>query len=90
MGNKGGINNPIVGEATNGEIHEVVISNDKPVTTDVGARRTAALLMEVDWTSGGAISETNPPDGQFGYTLRGEKNLVCWASQAVTLKFWVF
>lgn len=91
MGNKGGIQYPIVGEVGAGTIVEVNHPvSEAPIQTPVGPRRTACLLMELDWTVGGEISETNPPQTEFGFTLRNE-TLITWTHNAAcTMKFWVF
>lgn len=88
LGNKGGIQNPLVGDMAGGK--EVVVqAGIKPSIENVG-RHLGCLLIECDSTSGGEISETNPPDAYVNWSSRGN-NLVVWANvDGVSTRFWVF
>ena len=77
LGNKGGVQNPTVGDV-----------GTAPVTERVG-RHLGALLIECDGTDGGAISETNPAEYIVNWTSRGN-NLVVWANGTAAVRFWVF
>jgi hypothetical protein len=87
LGNQGGVQNPTVGDIQTGK--EVTMQVDVAPTTEKVGRFLGAMLIECDGTSGGEISETNPPQRTVNWTKRGS-NLVAWADGAATCIFWVF
>ena len=94
MGNKGGVQYPIVGEVDGGKLITVEVdggTGDDPVITPLPARTTGVFLAEVDPYSGGAVPETDashPP--RVAFTQRGGNLLVWTANQTARLTFWVF
>lgn len=89
LANRGGIQNPTVGDLPAGKEVAITVAASKPHTENVG-RFLGAILIEMDSTAGGDISETNPPDAYVNWTKRGN-NLVVWANTGtVTCRFWVF
>jgi hypothetical protein len=88
MGNRAGIQFPIVGEHDNGK--EVVLSLDTiAVTEDIG-RHSGVYLLDSDPYSGGAVPEALPATTQtVNWTVRGT-TLIAWASGPCSATFWVY
>lgn len=93
LGNKGGVQNPIVGEATNGEIVTVThTTGHRITTTPIRARSTAALLAGIDFENGGPYPD--PPAtasaGEAMFAKSGD-NILTWTNGGnCTFTFWVF
>jgi hypothetical protein len=93
IGSKGGVQNPIVGEATNGELVVVQHTTGSVITTTpIRARSTAALLAGADFENGGPYP-ADPNTAAAGEALFAKKgdNILTWTNGGdCTFTFWVF
>ena len=91
IGNKAGVQYPIVGEHDGGrEVSVTTEAANTPVIEDLG-RFSGLYLKEVDPYAGDDIPETGATSypGNYAWALRGN-NLVVWSANPLTFVFWVY
>jgi len=94
VGNKGGVQNPIVGEVDSGQVFEVFHDTDDPKIVDLPRSRvTGVFLMQAcGYSDSDALPETNATTIEANWRfVEGVDKIAVWTdNQGCYFKFWVF